>query len=322
VTPKARVMTIIALAAALAAVVTVGATAFQSRNDPAGAATAPRTLEGRPPLVLELGLRRDSEAGDLRRAARAYARGQVGQARTLFAGSKSLEGRVGLALAAWPEGTVPALQALAAEHPQSALVGVNLGAALLWARQGDDARAAWRRAARLEPDSVYAVRADDLLHLDTPRGLPPFIPGAPVPRAVLRLPPERQVEALARAARRGGAEERLLYGVALQRAGRPLSAQRAFTAAARVAPTDVEALTADAVGRFRKSRPTPAFSRLGPLTQRFPHAAVVRLHLGLLLLWLGEVPEARPQLERAVALGRGGPHGRQAARFLRLLPAE
>jgi predicted Zn-dependent protease len=316
------VTTTIAVAAALAAGVTVGATALQSRNDPAGAATRARTLEGRPPLVLELALRRDPEARSLRRAAGAYAGGRVARAKALFGRSESIEARVGLALAAWPEGTVARLEALAAEHPRSAVVAVNLGAALLWARRVPDARAAWRRAARLEPDSAYAVRADDLLHLDTPRGLPPFVPSRAVPTAIVRLPPERQVEALARAARRGGAEEHLLYGVALQRAGRPLSAQRAFTAAARSAPASPEALTADAVGRFRKSTPTPAFSRLGPLTQRFPRAAVVRLHLGLLLLWLGEVADARPQLERAVALGRGTVYGRQAERFLGLLPPE
>jgi hypothetical protein len=59
---------------------------------------------------------------------------------------------------------------------------------------------------------------------------------------------------------------------------------------------NVEALVADAVGRFDKAHPERAFSKLGPLTRRFPRAATVRFHLGVLLLWLGELEEARQQL--------------------------
>ena len=58
-----------------------------------------------------------------------------------------------------------------------------------------------------------------------------------------------------------------------------------------------DAQVAAAVVRFDKTRPVLAFSRLGPLTRRFPHASTVRFHLGLLLLWLaraqpGAVAEA------------------------------
>jgi tetratricopeptide (TPR) repeat protein len=307
----------IAAAAVLASGLTVGATALQSRNDPAGAAETGR-LSGRPPLALELGLRRDAEAQLLRRAAGAYAAGRIAEAGRLFGRSRALEARVGVALVASAD-SVADLEVLAAAHPRSAVVRVNLGSALLWDGRVREARAAWRSAARLQPDSAYAIRADDLLHLDTPRGLPPFVPSTRFPLSVRRLPAERQLRVLARDARDGGVAGRLLYGVALQRAGRPLSAQRQFTAAARLAPSDPEALTADAVGRFRKSRATPAFARLGPLTRRFPGAAVVRLHLGLLLLWLGRIEEARPQLERAAALGAETVHGRQASRFLALV---
>ena len=118
----------------------------------------------------------------------------------------------------------------------------------------------------------------------------------------------------------GGARRRadgkLLYGVALQRLGRQLSAVREFDAAAKGAPEDVEAQVAAAVGRFDKARPAEAFSRLGPLTRRFPNRATVRFHLGLLLLWSGEVKEAKTQLTRATRAEPGSPLAREAERYL------
>jgi tetratricopeptide (TPR) repeat protein len=318
-TPTNRVTAIVAAAAASAAAVTVGGTALQSRGDETATAADTRPLSGAPPLVLELGLRRDAEAESLRRAARLYEDGRRRAAGDAFARSRSLEGRVGAALAAWPDGTVPALVRLAAAHPRSGLVAVNLGLAQFWKRRWSAARSEWRRTLRVDADTPYAIRADDLLHPETPPRLPPFVPSADFPASLQRLPPAQQLAALARGAASGGATERILYGIALRHAGRPVSAERQFAAAARMAPADPEALAADAVGRFRKSRPTPAFARLGPLTQRFPRAAVVRLHLGLLLLWLGRLDEARPQLERALALGPNTRYGRQAERYIRVL---
>jgi predicted Zn-dependent protease len=97
---------------------------------------------------------------------------------------------------------------------------------------------------------------------------------------------------------------KLLYGVALQRLGRRVSAQRQFDAASRLAPADAEAQVAAAVIRFDKARPSAAFSRLGPLSRRFPRAQSVRFHLGLLLLWLARVEQnaveqGKDQLPRA-----------------------
>ena len=112
------------------------------------------------------------------------------------------------------------------------------------------------------------------------------------------------------------ADGRLLYGVALQRLGRQLSAARQFDAAAKEAPENVEAQVAAAVGRFDKMRPAEAFSRLGPLTRRFPGRATVRFHLGLLLLWAGEVKEAKTQLARATTAEPGTPLAREAERYL------
>jgi hypothetical protein len=53
---------------------------------------------------------------------------------------------------------------------------------------------------------------------------------------------------------------------------------------------------------------------MGPLTRRFPQAGTVRFHLGLMLLWLGDVEEAKRQLRRAIRLGP--PHSREAKRLL------
>jgi predicted Zn-dependent protease len=89
-----------------------------------------------------------------------------------------------------------------------------------------------------------------------------------------------------------------------------------FADAARLAPGDPEAQVAAAVGRFDKERPQDAFSRLGPLTRRFPDAPTVRFHLGLLLLWIGQVDEAKRQLRLAERSGKDTTIGREARRFL------
>jgi predicted Zn-dependent protease len=172
---------------------------------------------------------------------------------------------------------------------------------------------------RVEPDSLSAVRADDLLHPNSPRGLPTFVPSFAPPSGIARLAPARQLAELARRARSGGVRDRLLYGIGLQRIGRPVSAERAYAAAAAFAPDDVEAQVAAAVGRFRKDRPARAFSRLGPLVRRYPRSPTVRFHLGLLLLWLGDVRDARRQLTLARAAGPNSSLGREANRFLERL---
>jgi tetratricopeptide (TPR) repeat protein len=105
----------------------------------------------------------------------------------------------------------------------------------------------------------------------------------------------------------------------LQRLGRPVSARRAFAEALRVAPGDIDALVADAVGRYEKSDLAGAFGRLGPLTKRFPESASVRFHLGVLLLWQGDVKEAERQLRLAQAAEPGSRIAREAGRYLQEL---
>jgi tetratricopeptide (TPR) repeat protein len=313
VSPRSRVVAVTACAAAAAAAVAVGVAAFQV-DAPQGAAAGPERRPGAPPLTLELGVRADREAVTLRRAATLYDGGKRRAAAREFARFDSLEARVGQAFAAWPEGTVDRLNRLAGLHPQRAVVQLNLGVALFWSGLAG-AEDAWRAAAASEPDTPYAVAAGNLLHPDFARGIPIFVTTVPLPEGLDALDPPAQLALLRRQASTG-ADAKLLYGVALQRLGRLRSAARVFDAAAKEAPDDAEAQVAAAVGRFDKARPAEAFSRLGPLTRRFPTRATVRFHLGLLLLWSGEVKEAKRQLRLAQRVQPGSPLAGQAERYL------
>jgi hypothetical protein len=168
---------------------------------------------------------------------------------------------------------------------------VNLGLALFWARRDAAAASSWRDAARVDPDSPSAIRAGDLLHPGSPPGLPFFVPS-------------------------GRVDSRLARGLVFQRAGRPVSAERAFAAAARAAPNDPQTLVAAAVSRYRKDDPARAFSRIGPLAARFPHSQTVRFHLGLLSIWIGDFREAKRQLELARDEGPQTKLGREAKTLL------
>lgn len=315
--PRTRVIAIVASAAATVAVVTVGVTVLASSGSEKQGAPPVGPRAGAPPLLLDLGVRSDPEAQSLRRAAGLLLRGRRADAARIFERMDSLDAEVGAAIAAWPAASVDRLEALARRRPRSALVQLHLGLARFWVRRDAAAVTAWRTAERVEPDSASAVRAGDLLHPNMPRGLPVFVPGFDSPSTVFRLAPARQLEALRRRARdlRG----KLLYGVALQRLGKPASARRQFDEAVARAPNSPDARVAAAVARFDKDDPSRAFSRLGPLTRRFPRAPTVRFHLGLLLLWIGRVDEAKAQLARARSLGRGTPIGREANRFLERL---
>ena len=307
---RARVMVLVGLAAAGAAGATVGITLATSTSVPKRTVSRP----GAPPLVLDLGVRTDPEAQALRRAARLYDKGKRAQAAPIFARYSSLEARVGAALAAWPAGR-ERIVSLARENPKSGIVQLELGLAQYWTGETARARAAWRRTKRVAPDSLYGIRASDLLHPDLPiPGLPQFVPSFAPPAELQKLTPARQLERLRADARSGGARAKILYGVALQRLDRPVSAEREFAAAA--APSDPEAQAAAAVGLFDKDAPARAFGRLGPLAGTFPHAVTVRFHLGLLLLWLGQVDQAKKQLELARADAPSSALGHQAQLLL------
>ena len=308
---RARTVLLVAVLAAVAAAVVAGAAILTAEEveGPSTAVSAPKPRQGFPPLELAFGIRTDAEAAELRRATGLYETGKRQQAAATFARYDSLEAKLGAAFAAWPA-SEDRIEQLGALYPRSSLVQLHLGLSRFWAGTGG-APTAWREARDVEPDTPYAVRADDLLHPEFAPGLPGFIVSFDY-----RIPGgtrDAQLEALAADRTLHG---RLLYGIALQGLGRPVSARRAFAEALELAPDDVDALVADAVGRYDKGNPSAAFSRLGPLSRRFPHAATVRFHLGLLLLWQQDVKEATRQLELARKEEPGSKVAAEAKRFL------
>ena len=311
---RARTVLIVAALASFAAVVVAGAAVLTADERGSDAATTiqPKPRKGVPPLELSLGVRDDAEARELRRALQLYEAGRRAEAGRIFSGYDSLEAKLGAAFASWP-GTEDRIEQLGALYPRSALVQLHVGLARLWADTGD-AGTAWREARDVQPDTPYAVWADDLIHPELAPGLPVFTPTFPY--RVQDGTPAAQLEAL-RADR--SPRGLLVYGIALQRLGQPVSARRAFAEALRLEPNNVDALVADAVGRYEKSDPAGAFGRLGPLTRRFPGSASVRFHLGVLLLWQSDVKAAKRQLRLAQAAEPGSRIAREAHRYLQQL---
>jgi tetratricopeptide (TPR) repeat protein len=317
VSSRARVTVVVLLAACAAAAAAVGITLLQTHGEQRGTAGVTKPRKGSPPLLIDLGLRSDPQAAALRRAVTLYDHGQRSAAARIFGRYASLDARIGAAFSGWPDGSLDRLKELVASAPKSSTAQLHLGLAYYWSGRTADAVAAWRAAETAQPDTPASVHASDLLHPGLPiPGLPPFTPSVGPPAALARLQPADELAALARAARRASARSKLLYGVALQRLGRRVSAERQFAAAARLAPKDPEARVAEAVGRFTKANPERAFSRLGPLVRVFPHAATVRFHLGILLIWLGDVGKARKELRLAHAEAPNSPIGREAKSFL------
>lgn len=310
-TSRARVYAIVAACAVAAAGLTIGITLATRTPTP----KRPAGQTGSPPLAIDLGVRTDPEAVALRRAANLYNSDKKGQSASIFDRYGSLEAQVGAALSAWPGGFAR-LATLARDHPRSAVAQLHYGLGLYWRGDEGAAKAAWRAARQAQPDTPYAERAEDLLYPNFPRGLPTFVPSFRSPTALDRLSPPKQLAYLERLAATDGEHGRILYGVALQRLGRQVSALREFQAAAALAPGDPEAQVAEAVARFDKADPSRTFSRLGPLARRYPKSQSVRFHLGLCLLWLGSVSQARQELRLARQLGPRTPLGVEAGTFL------
>jgi tetratricopeptide (TPR) repeat protein len=317
-----RIVVIVALAALIAAAAVVGLTLLQTRGERTtvpGAVTTPRA--GLPPLDLAFGVDASAQSRALARAQALYNAGHVAQAAAIFARYHSLEAQIGSAYASWIRNGLETMKTLADAHPASSVALLHLGIADYWAGRNADAVAEWQKTAQVGADSPYGVKAEDLLHpgLKIP-GLPYVVLDFGAPRAIGGLSGAKQLAALARAAAKPDARAKLLYGSALWALERPLSAERQFEAAARLAPHDPLARTAAAVGLFTKASPVKAFSRLGPLTGVFPRSAVVRFHLGLLLLWSGERKKAVEQLRLAVADEPHSPYAEDARRLLSRLP--
>jgi tetratricopeptide (TPR) repeat protein len=211
---------------------------------------------------------------------------------------------------------VERLREAVAALPRSGKARVRLGEALFAAGDRKAAAAAWREAERVDPDSPAALEAEGLLHPEMAPGRPPFVADVAVPSALVGKSMRVALPVLERQANAGGVRQWLLYGSFLQRAGRPLSARKAFDRALALAPENVEAETAADVARFEKDDPSLAFSRLGPLARAHPRASVVRYHLGVMLLWLRALREARRQLMLARAVHPRSFYGREAGRVL------
>jgi tetratricopeptide (TPR) repeat protein len=286
VSPKTRVAAIVALAAAVAAGATVGVTVLQTRGERTGTAVR----KGSPPLELP-----DSAA------LRLYNAGKKSEAEALFARSHDLADEIGAAFARWPHGTLDTMKSLVAAHPGSALAQVHLGLAYYWSGRDADAAASWRRAAKAQPDTPYAVTALDFLHPGVAPGLPPIVVDAPA------------IEAPARTL--------LLRGILAWDREQTVTAKRLIGEAAARAPGDPAVLTAAAVSLYSPARPLAPFPKLGPLTGAYPRAAVVRLHLGVLLLWTRQVKKGKAELRLAVSEQPGSVYAREANRVLQALGA-
>jgi tetratricopeptide (TPR) repeat protein len=286
--PKARVVTVVAVLAVAAAGATVGVTLLQTR----GESTGSTARKGFPPLDLQV-------SGPLVRAVALYNAGERSQAGEIFARYHSLSAEIGAAFSRWPHGSLDTVKKLVAENPQSGLAELHLGLAYYWSGRDADAVASWRSAAKLEPDSPSAVTALDFLHPNVAPGLPPIV-----------------VDTAAIAPR---ARALLLKGIVLWDRERPVSAKRLIDAAAARAPRDPLVLVADAVASYSPAHPFTPFPKLGPLTATFPKASVVRLHLGVLLLWTRQVAKGKAQLRLAISTEPGSVYARQAKALLHAL---
>lgn len=274
---RTRVVVIVALAAAVVAAAVVGATLLQTR----GESTGTTVRKGTPPLELPAS-----------RALTLYRAGKLTEAETLFARSHTVEGEIGAAFSRWPHGTLDDMKRIVSANPKSAAAELHLGLAYYWSGRDDDAASAWKAAAKVQPDTPYAVSALDFLHPDVAPGLPPIVVDT------------TQVQPNARAL--------VLTGVQLWDGERPVSARRLFAQAVARAPHDPAVLTAAAVSTFSPATPLRPFPKLGPLSGRFPKAAVVRFHLGELLLWTKQERKGEAQLRLAVSTQPGSAYARAA----------
>ena len=282
--PRARVVAVVAAAAVVVAGATVGVAYLQARGGQTGSAVR----KGAPPLELP-----DSPA------LRLYDAGKRKQAEALYARSPALADEIGVAFSRWPHGTLDAMKSLVASHPGSALADLHLGLAYYWSGRDADAASSWERAATEQPDSPYAVVALDFLHPGVAPGLPPIVVDS------------QTVAAPARAL--------LLRGILAWDREHMVTARRLIDAAAARAPHDPAVLSAAAVARVSPATPLAPFPKLGPLTGTYPAAAVVRFHLGELLLWTRQVAKGKAQLRLAAA--GGSVYANAAKQILRLLAA-
>jgi hypothetical protein len=308
--PRARVYAVVAAAAAVAAAGVVGVTYLQARGESTtapGSVTKPRV--GVPPLFFDFGLRSDAETAALTQGASLLQAGNRAAAARIFSRYPgSTQAQIGAAFAAWPKGTLDDVRHLLVLHPRDPVVNLHYAIALYWSGRNGDAVKQFQAVDTKFPDSRSSVDAEDILYAGE------YAPGLPHMIAPVAVPPGRTIaDQLAKA------RSPLARGLIYWYLDRRVSARQALNLAAARAPDDPVAQTLDAVSYYSKRNPTAAFSRLGPLTGRFPKAAVVRLHLGELLLWQKQLAKARVQLRAAVADEPASLYAAQAKKLLSAL---
>ena len=190
------------------------------------------------------------------------------------------------------------LRILAARYPRSALV--RLGSVLRSRSPASRPTRRPRGRTRRRFSRIHRrrSRADDLAHPNAPPGLPPFVPSFSQPTSA--------------------AQTHLLRGAAFQQALSSLSPPSA-SSGGRCRGAE-RPRGADGRGR-RSLRQGPSRARLsrgsGRSSKRFPKAQTVRFHLGLLLIYFGDLPSARRELTLARAQGPTTPLGKRAQTLLR-----
>jgi tetratricopeptide (TPR) repeat protein len=187
-----------------------------------------------------------------------------------------------------------ALEPLEHQWPNDATIQFNYGLALYCAGYPDEAAAAFRAAKKHGRDTLFEMRADEILH---PQYFQPSDGLYPLLELV-------------------GKHPLLEQGLVLQRQGHERSAERVYARAAKLHPDDDQAQVAAALGRFDEDNLSASFSRLGPLVKRFPKSQSVRYHLGLLLAWTGQRKQAVVEFEHARSLDPDSKLGKLAASFL------
>jgi hypothetical protein len=311
------VLTIVGVAAGIAVAGTIGITLLEGRGQ---GTTAPGTVtkphKGRPPVFLDFGARGDREAADLANAAQLLNDGKAQQASAIFARYHSLEAEIGTAFARWPNGSLDAMKHLVATNAASPAAQFNLGMAFYWSGRVGDAARTWRAVDSRFPDAPESVEAENLLYGNDAKGLPFIVTPIAVPSAPSIA---AQLSRAARAAQHGDAAAKLRYGLVLWQLWHRVSAEKQFAAAAKLAPSDPVMQTVAAVGLFTKRAPARAFGRLGPLTATFPHAAVVRFHLALLLVWTKQPAKALSQLRLVIAEEPRSLYAKEARKLLAAL---
>jgi tetratricopeptide (TPR) repeat protein len=191
----------------------------------------------------------------------------------------------------WSGDTVPRLELLARDNPEDAVVAFNYGIALLCRGYLADASTALEHAKAVGRDTYYEMRADELLH-------PQFF------QPTDGLYPVFQPQ---------GKDPLLIQGALAQRQGHQHTAERLYARAAKLHPDEVEAKVAAAVGLFDEDHLNRAFSRLGPLTAKYPDSQSAHFHLGLLAVWTGQAKSAEEQFAAAARLGPRTALGKQAS---------